>query len=115
LLFGAPFGFMALLGAMSLMGMMIKNSIVLLDEVNINLTAGMAQYEAVVTAALARLRPVILAAATTVLGVIPLLQDVFWVGMAITIMAGLAFGTVLTMVVVPVLYCIFFRVPSPEI
>jgi multidrug efflux pump subunit AcrB len=57
---------------------------------------------------------VVLAAATTVLGVVPLLQDVFWVGMAITIMAGLAFGTVLTMVVVPVLYCMFYKVPSPE-
>jgi multidrug efflux pump subunit AcrB len=112
--FNAPFGFMALLGAMSLMGMMIKNAIVLLDEVNINLANGMAQYDAVVIAALARLRPVVLAAATTVLGVIPLLQDVFWVGMAITIMAGLAFGTVLTMIVVPVLYCMFFKVPSPK-
>ena len=114
LAFQAPFGFMALLGAMSLMGMMIKNAIVLLDEVNINLAGGMAQYDAVVIAALARLRPVVLAAATTVLGVIPLLQDVFWVGMAITIMAGLAFGTVLTMLVVPVLYCMFFKVPSPK-
>ena len=114
LAFQAPFGFMALLGAMSLMGMMIKNAIVLLDEVNINLGNGMGQYDAVVIAALARLRPVVLAAATTVLGVIPLLQDVFWVGMAITIMAGLAFGTVLTMLVVPVLYCIFFKVPSPR-
>jgi multidrug efflux pump subunit AcrB len=114
LAFQAPFGFMALLGAMSLMGMMIKNAIVLLDEVNINLAGGMRQYDAVVIAALARLRPVVLAAATTVLGVIPLLQDVFWVGMAITIMAGLAFGTVLTMLVVPVLYCMFFKVPSPK-
>ena len=114
LTFQAPFGFMALLGAMSLMGMMIKNAIVLLDEVNINLAGGMEQYNAVVIAALSRLRPVVLAAATTVLGVVPLLQDVFWVGMAITIMAGLAFGTVLTMLVVPVLYCIFFKVPSPE-
>jgi multidrug efflux pump subunit AcrB len=114
LAFQAPFGFMALLGAMSLMGMMIKNAIVLLDEVNINLAGGMGQYDAVIIAALARLRPVVLAAATTVLGVIPLLQDVFWVGMAITIMAGLAFGTVLTMLVVPVLYCMFFKVPSPK-
>jgi len=87
---------------------------VLLDEVNINLATGMGQYDAVIIAALARLRPVVLAAATTVLGVIPLLQDVFWVGMAITIMAGLAFGTILTMLVVPVLYCMFFKVPSPK-
>jgi multidrug efflux pump subunit AcrB len=114
LAFNAPFGFMALLGAMSLMGMMIKNAIVLLDEVNINLRTGMQQYEAVVISAQSRLRPVVLAAATTVLGVMPLLQDVFWVGMAITIMAGLAFGTVLTMIVVPVLYCMFYKVESPK-
>jgi multidrug efflux pump subunit AcrB len=56
----------------------------------------------------------VLAAATTVLGVIPLLTDVFWVGLAVTIMAGLSFGTILTMLVVPVLYCMFFKIPSPE-
>jgi multidrug efflux pump subunit AcrB len=112
--FNAPFGFMALLGAMSLAGMMIKNAIVLLDEVNVNLGLGKAQYESVIDAAMSRLRPVVLAAATTVLGVVPLLQDVFWVGMAVTIMAGLAFGTVLTMLVVPVLYAMFYKIPSPS-
>jgi multidrug efflux pump subunit AcrB len=112
--FGAPFGFMALLGAMSLAGMMIKNAIVLLDEVNVNLALGKNQYDSVIDAAMSRLRPVVLAAATTVLGVVPLLQDVFWVGMAVTIMAGLAFGTILTMLVVPVLYSWFHRIPSPQ-
>jgi multidrug efflux pump subunit AcrB len=110
---GTPFGFLALLGAMSLAGMMIKNAIVLLDEVNLQLESGKSQYQAVVDSALSRLRPVVLAAATTVLGVIPLLQDVFWIGLAVTIMAGLTFGTILTMVVVPTLYCIMFRVKSP--
>ncbi len=110
---GTPFGFLALLGAMSLSGMMIKNAIVLLDEVNLQIEAGKGQYQAVMDSAISRLRPVVLAAATTVLGVIPLLQDVFWVGMAVTIMAGLTFGTMLTMVVVPVLYCTLFRVESP--
>ena len=110
---GSPFGFVALLGAMSLAGMMIKNAIVLLDQVNIELDEGKERYEAVVMAAISRLRPVALAAATTVLGVIPLLQDVFWTGMAVTVMAGLTFGTVLTMVLVPVLYMILFKVPSP--
>ncbi len=111
---GAPFGFVALLGAMSLAGMMIKNAIVLLDEVNANLKLGKDRHTAVVDAAVSRLRPVALAAATTVLGVIPLLQDVFWVGMAVTIMAGLSFGTVLTMILVPVLYAILYRVqPAP--
>jgi multidrug efflux pump subunit AcrB len=79
---GTPFGFVALLGAMSLSGMMIKNAIVLLDEVNLNLAAGESQYDAIIYAALTRLRPVFLAAATTVLGVIPLVPDVFWVGLA---------------------------------
>ena len=110
LITGTPFGFLALLGAMSLSGMMIKNAIVLLDEVNLQLKAGRTQYQAVVGSAISRLRPVVLAAGTTVLGVIPLLQDVFWVGMAVTIMAGLTFGTVLTMVLVPVLYCTLFRI-----
>ena len=110
---GTPFGFLALLGAMALSGMMIKNAIVLLDEINLQLKSGKTPYQAVVDSAQSRLRPVVLAAATTVLGVIPLLQDVFWIGLAVTIMAGLTFGTILTMVVVPTLYCIMFRVKSP--
>ncbi|MCH7914077.1 MAG: efflux RND transporter permease subunit [Deltaproteobacteria bacterium] len=110
---GAPFGFVALLAGMSLVGMMIKNAIVLLDEVNVNLAAGKSPYDAVIEAALSRVRPVGLAAATTVLGMIPLLQDVFWIGLAVTIMAGLTFGTVLTMVLVPVLYSTLYRIPSP--
>lgn len=74
-----PFGFIALLGAMSLSGMMIKNAVVLLDEVNGNLARGLAPYNAVVEAAVSRLSPVVNAAGTTVLGVLPMLQDVFWV------------------------------------
>jgi multidrug efflux pump subunit AcrB len=115
-----PFGFVALLGAMSLAGMMIKNAIVLLDEVNANLASGKAPYDSVVQAGLSRLRPVFLAAATTVLGVVPLLPDVFWAGLAVTIMAGLTIGTVFTMIVVPVLYVTFYRIsakpaPRPEV
>ena len=104
-----PFGFVALLGAMSLSGMMVKNALVLLDEVNVNLARGLDRYESVIEAAVSRLRPVVLAAAATVLGVIPLLQDIFWVGLAITLMAGLTFGTLLTMVLVPTLYATLFR------
>ena len=92
--------------------MMIKNAIVLLDEVNTKLVSGEAPYDAVVQATLSRLRPVFLAAATTVLGVIPLLPDVFWVGLAVTIMAGLTIGTGFTMIVVPVLYATFYRIPA---
>jgi multidrug efflux pump subunit AcrB len=111
---GSPFGFMALLGAMSLSGMIIKNVVVLLDQVDFNLGEGMSPYQAVVESAVSRLRPVVNAAATTVFGIIPLLQDVFWVSMAVTIMFGLAFATVLTMVLVPVLYAILYRVQAPE-
>ncbi|MCP3903168.1 MAG: efflux RND transporter permease subunit [Planctomycetes bacterium] len=113
LAFNVPFGFVALLAAMSLVGMMIKNAIVLLDEVNAQIGEGSTQYDAIIYAALSRLRPVVLAAATTVLGVVPLLKDVFWIGLAVTIMAGLSFGTVLTMVLVPVLYATLFRLRRP--
>jgi multidrug efflux pump subunit AcrB len=107
-----PFGFIALLGAMSLVGMMIKNSIVLLDEINLNINLGQAEYMAVFNAAVSRLRPVVLAALTTVLGVVPLLQDVFWVSMAMTIMAGLTVGTAVTMIIVPVFYCTLNKVKA---
>jgi multidrug efflux pump subunit AcrB len=109
-----PFGFIALLGAMSLSGMMIKNSVVLLDQVNINIKEGMDGYTAVVEAAVSRLRPVMNAAATTIFGIAPLLTDVFWVSMAVTIMFGLAFGTILTMVLVPVLYAMLFRLRADD-
>lgn len=107
---GSEFGFMALLGAMSLSGMLIKNAVVLLDQINIELGLGKKRYDAVERSAISRLRPVLLASATTVLGMIPLIQDVFWRSMAVTIMSGLTFGTILTMLLVPVLYCILFTV-----
>ncbi|MDX1400358.1 MAG: efflux RND transporter permease subunit, partial [Kiloniellales bacterium] len=113
LLTQTAFGFVALLGAMSLSGMMIKNAIVLLDEINLNLSNGDDPYTALIAAAKSRLRPVFLAAATTVLGVIPLLPDVFWVGLAVTIMAGLTVGTFLTMLLFPVLYAAVYRIKSP--
>lgn len=111
---GAAFGFLALLGAMSLAGMMIKNAIVLLDEIDIQMAAGLGRYDATMMAAVSRLRPVALAAATTVLGVAPLIQDPFFIGMAVTIMAGLAFGTVLTMLVVPTLYATIYGIAAPK-
>ena len=107
------FGFMALLGAMSLVGMMIKNSIVLLDEINVNLANGVSPYDSIIQSAVSRLRPVVLAALTTILGVAPLLQDAFWISMSMTIMSGLLVGTVVTMVLIPVLYAAIFRIPSP--
>jgi len=107
---GQPFGFMALLGFMSLSGMLIKNAIVLIDEIELQKRAGSAIFKAVVDACVSRLRPVSMAALTTALGMIPLLPDAFFVAMAVTIIAGLMVATVLTMLVVPVLYAILFRV-----
>ena len=109
-----PFGFMALLGAMSLIGLMIKNAIVLIDEINANKAAGKSDYDSTVEAGISRLRPVLLGAGTTILGVVPLLQDAFWISMSMTIMAGLAFGTILTMIMIPVFYATLHRIPSPK-
>ena len=110
LAFGQPFGFMALLGFLSLVGMQVKNAIVLMDEIGANQARGLGAYRAVVEAGVSRLRPVANASLTTVLGMIPLLTDAFYVAMAVTIMVGLAFATVLTMVVIPVNYALVFRV-----
>ncbi len=109
------FGFMALLGAMSLIGLMIKNSIVLLDEIEFNKAGGMAPYDATIAAGMSRVRPVALGAATTILGVMPLIQDAFWVAMALTMMFGLTFGTILTMVLVPTFYATLYGIKSPGV
>ena len=114
LYFDQPFGFMALLGLLSLIGMQIKNAIVLIDEINARLAAGDAAIDAVLSAGVTRLRPLGLAAATTVLGMMPLITDPFYSAMAVTVMCGLAFATLLTLVVIPVIYAIFFRVPNPD-
>jgi multidrug efflux pump subunit AcrB len=115
LIFDQPFGFMALLGFLSLVGMQIKNTIVLIDEIGAQQAAGTDPFNAVVNAGVVRLRPVVLAALTTVLGMIPLLADAFYASMAVTIMFGLMFATILTMVVIPVNYAIIYRIPNPEI
>ena len=107
---GQPFGFMALLGFMSLSGMLIKNAIVLIDEINLQGTQDKSPIDAILDSAVSRLRPVAMAAATTILGMAPLFPDAFFVSMAVTIAFGLGFATVLTMVVVPTLYSIFYKV-----
>jgi multidrug efflux pump subunit AcrB len=114
LAFSQPFGFMALLGFLSLAGMQIKNAIVLIDEINAQKATGASDFDAIVNAGVTRLRPVAMAALTTVLGMMPLVVDAFYSAMAVTIMCGLTFATVLTMVVIPVNYAIVFRVPSPK-
>jgi multidrug efflux pump subunit AcrB len=113
LLLRQPFGFMSLLGLLSLSGMLIKNAIVLIDQIGLEIEGGKSPYQAIVDSGVSRLIPVSMAALTTILGMLPLVQDAFFISMAVTIMFGLAFATVLTLMVVPVLYAIFYKVPSP--
>ena len=113
LLLGQPFGFMALLGFLSLSGMLIKNAIVLVDEIDLQRRLGSPTYTAILDSGVSRLRPVAMAAATTILGMIPLFSDAFFIAMAVTIVFGLLVATVLTMIVVPTFYAIFFNA-KPE-
>ena len=108
---GLPFTFTALLGLLSLSGMLIKNGIVLVEEIDLAREAdpSLPLKDVIVTASTSRLRPVFLAAATTILGMLPLLSDAFFQSMAATIMGGLAFASVLTLIAAPVLYYIFFK------
>jgi multidrug efflux pump subunit AcrB len=110
---GAPFSFFAMLGLLSLIGMMIKNGIVLIQEIDNEIAEGKDPYTAIIDSGISRFRPVLMAAMTTVLGMIPLLWDVMFNSMAITIMCGLTFATALTLLFVPVLYCIFMKIPCP--
>ncbi|MFB1488128.1 MULTISPECIES: efflux RND transporter permease subunit [unclassified Thiocapsa] len=112
LLFRVPFEFMAILGFLSLIGMLVKSSIVLVDQADAERHDGKAGLDAVLDAAVSRARPVFLGALTTILGVAPLLLDPFFKSMAVTIMFGLAFATALTLVVVPLLYAVLFRIPD---
>ncbi|GAB2651077.1 efflux RND transporter permease subunit [Vibrio panuliri] len=105
-----PFSFTAFLGLLSLSGMILKNGIVLLDQINLELSCGKEKYQAVYDSAISRVRPVSMAAITTILGMLPLVSDAFFGSMAITIMAGLGFATILTLIVVPVLFAIVYRI-----
>ncbi|MCE9687612.1 efflux RND transporter permease subunit [Shewanella sp. AS16] len=110
LLFDAPFSFMALLGLLSLSGMVIKNGIVLVDQINLELSEGKPAYAALVDSCVSRVRPVMMAAITTMLGMIPLISDAFFGSMAITIIFGLGFASLLTLIVLPVLYSLAFKI-----
>jgi multidrug efflux pump subunit AcrB len=107
--------FMAILGILALAGMLIKNAIVLIDETDSQIAGGRERMQAIIDAAVSRARPVALGVVTTVLGVIPLLWDPFFQSLAVVIICGLSFATVLTLIIVPTLYAIFFRVKMTEI
>lgn len=110
LLFQAPFGFVALLGVIALGGMIMRNSIILVDQIDQDIARGTAPWAAIVEATVRRSRPVVLTAAAAVLAMIPLTRSVFWGPMAISIMGGLVAATALTLVFVPALYAAWFRV-----
>ena len=110
-----PLEFMAILGLLSLSGLLIKNAIVLVDQIDFEINEGKPRLHAVVDATTSRVRPVMMGTLTTVLGVLPLFTDAFFKSMAVVIVFGLTFATLLTLVVVPVLYAIFFRIGSQEV
>lgn len=110
LIFKAPFGFVALLGVIALSGMIMRNAVILVDQIDTDIAGGTPPTEALVEATVRRARPVVLTAAAAVLAMVPLASSVFWGPMAIAIMGGLIVGTVLTLVFVPALYAAWFRV-----
>jgi multidrug efflux pump subunit AcrB len=109
LLSGQNFGFVAIVGILGLVGMMLKNGIVLVDEMRLQLQSGKDSRQALVDASLSRLRPVTMASLTTVLGMVPLLFDDMFGALAATIMGGLVAGTIIVLIIIPVLYSIFYK------
>jgi multidrug efflux pump subunit AcrB len=110
LLFNAPFGFVALLGVIALAGMIMRNTVILVDQIDHDLAAGSPPWEAIVESTVRRARPVVLTALAAILAMIPLARSVFWGPMALSIMGGLIVATVLTLFFLPALYAAWFRV-----
>jgi multidrug efflux pump subunit AcrB len=109
----APLGFVAILGVLALVGMIARNSVILIDEVGRQIEAGQHVWDAVVTAAIHRTRPILLTASAATLGMIPIAPTVFWGPMAFAIIGGLTVATVLTLIFLPALYVAWFRVSEP--
>lgn len=114
LLADKEFGFVAIVGALGLVGMMIKNGVVLVDEVDVQIRSGKEAFQALIDASTSRLRPVFLAAMTTILGMIPLVNDDMFGALAVTIMGGLFIGTIITLIILPILYSLFFHIRHPR-
>jgi multidrug efflux pump subunit AcrB len=114
LVFQAPLGFVAILGVTALSGMIMRNSVILVDQVREEMALGLDPWNAVLEAAVHRTRPVMLTAAATVLAMVPLARSVFWGPMAIAIMGGLTVATVLTIFFVPALYAAWFKVKRAD-
>jgi multidrug efflux pump len=114
LISGRPLGFVAILGILALMGMIARNAVILIEQIEAERAQGRQVWDAVVEGAISRFRPIMLTAISTVLGFIPIAPTVFWGPMAFAIMGGLFVATMLTLVVLPALYVIFFRVEEPK-
>ena len=114
ILTGREFGFVAIVGALGLMGMMIKNGVVLLEEVGYQLKEGKGRYEALMDASTSRLRPVMMASLTTILGMVPLLNDDMFGSLAVTMMSGLFLGSLITLMMMPVWYAVLYRIGNPQ-
>jgi multidrug efflux pump len=112
LAFNAPFGFVAQLGVIALFGMIMRNSVILVDQIEQDIAAGKVAWEAVIDATVRRARPILLTAMAAILAMIPLSSSIFWGPMAIAIMGGLLVATVLTLLVLPALYAAWFKVKN---
>src|SRR6202163_72711 len=113
LITGKPLGFVAILGVLALVGMIVRNSVILVDQIDTEIAHGRAPWDAVIEATLHRFRPILLTAAAAILGMIPIAPTVFWGPMAYSIMGGLAVATMLTLVFLPALYVVWFRIKEP--
>jgi multidrug efflux pump subunit AcrB len=114
LVFNAPLGFVAMLGCISLIGMVIRNSVILIDQIDVQLKEGDEPWQAVITATEHRFRPIMLTASAAILGMIPIAPTVFWGPMAYAVMGGLLIATLLTLVFLPALYVAWFRIKPPR-
>jgi multidrug efflux pump subunit AcrB len=110
---GTPMGFIATLGVIALIGMIIRNSVILIDQIEHNVATGHDRWSAIEEATLHRLRPILLTAAAAILGMLPIAGEVFWGPMAYAVIGGLAVATLLTLVFLPALYAAWFRVAEP--
>ena len=109
---GKTFNFVAIVGTLGLIGMLIKNGIVLMDEITLELSEGVEPVQALLSSAQSRLRPVMMASLTTILGMIPLLNDAMFGSLAASVMGGLLFASIITLLFIPVLYALFFHIKN---
>jgi multidrug efflux pump len=113
LAFNVPFGFVAMLGTIALAGMIMRNSVILVDQIDHDIREGSEPYDAIIDATVRRFRPILLTAAAAILAMIPLTRSAFYGPMAVAIMGGLFVATALTLLFLPALYAAWFRVPRP--